>query len=154
MSGFLSSGIEPSLIHAIEIQVRRLDKVVTVYDPVYREPVSTGGPTYKAIETVLGQVKWFSKEDLGPTPGGNDDESDGYFLMLKSDVDDLAGGAFQIGDKVVNMDGTNYINDPLYIVQPFKSGHYTAEAKLYKFFFRKRDKVAAKVEAGTRSATR
>lgn len=148
MSGFLSSGIAPSLVHAVDVVLQRLDKTTTIYDPIYREPISESGPTYKAAETVLAQIKWRSREDIVPTPGGNDDVTDGYILMLDEDVQALVDGPFKVSDKILSIDGRDYSNDPLFIVEPMRAGHYR-EGRLWKFWFAKRDKVQGPYKKGT-----
>lgn len=144
--GLLLTGIEPNLIHAVDMEIQRLDLATTVYDPIFREPVAQSGPTYAAAEAVVAQIHWHALENQGTTQAGDDDVTDGWITMLKSEVDELVGGPFKRGDKIVTVDGKDFSADPLFIVEPFRAGHY-ATAKLYKFYFVKRDKSIGTAKA-------
>lgn len=135
MSGFVSPGRTPNLIHAVTVKVERLDAETTLYDDVYREP--TADAKYKPVETVRAQIHWKEMEELVASPMGNDIMADGWITMRQVEIAAMADGPFKQGDRIIEIDGVSYAEDPLYIEQPFKAGHYTT-AKLWRFFFRSR----------------
>lgn len=136
--GFLSTGIEPSLIHAIDIRIERLDRGTTTWDPVFGEPdPSGGGKVYLPPVDVLAQIHWSKFDFQHPGPGGDDPMADGHITMLRSDVDALADGPFKKGDRIIMLDGDDRSPCPLYFIEPSKAGHYRT-AKLWKFEFLRR----------------
>lgn len=147
--GFLSIGIEPSLIHGVDVVVERLDLATTLFDDVYREIQDGAAPTYLDPITVLAQVKYKAMERMAAAAGGDDAMADGYILMLRRDVDDLLGGPLKYGDKITAVDGQDFASDPLFVVELARSAIYRS-SHLWKFFFSRRHRsfAAAKREEG------
>lgn len=134
MPDFLSSGIEPSLIHAVEVEIQRLDAETTMYDDDFREP--TVQAQYKAAQTVTCQIHWVSFDKMNMDRGGDLKEYDGWLTFRKSDFEDIEGGLFKKSDKIISVDGESV---ELYIQTPDRKGHYR-EAKLVRFFFKDRNR--------------
>ncbi|GAB1376889.1 hypothetical protein MASR1M48_17410 [Lactococcus petauri] len=134
MGDFLSSGIEPSLIHAVEVQIQRLDVNNTMYDDVFREPSVQA--QYKPVQTIICQIHWVAFEKMNMDRGGDLKDFDGWITMRKSDFEDIEGGLFKKSDKIISVDGEPM---ELYIQTPDRKGHYT-EAKLVRFFFKDRNR--------------
>lgn len=139
MSGFIDIGIEPSLIHPVDVVIERLDLVTTVFDPTYREVVAAGVPNYLAPVTVKAQIKYKPMERAEPASGGVDVKADGYIMMLRTDVEDILGGPLKFGDKLTSVDGEDFSGNPLYIVELKRTGTYQT-SRLWKFSFSRRAK--------------
>lgn len=141
MTGFLSSGIEPSLIHAVEITLRRIDLSTTDYDDDLREP--TGVVQFKAPEIVTGQIHWISETDRRKMgAGGDDPEIEGWLTFRRSDINDLPLGKFKKSDIIIKVDDDeddplDFSDDPLVIDKIDNKGHYT-RSKLIRYFFKRR----------------
>ncbi len=140
MSGFLSSGICPSLIHAVDIKIERIDYEETFQDDIYREPVAAGGERYKDPEEVLAQIHWGVQAEIAQAPGADDETHDGHITMTVEDVEDLENGPFKKGDRIIEVDGVSYAEDPLYIEEPRPQGHYATKS-LWFFFFKTRSET-------------
>lgn len=133
MSGFLSEGIQPSLIHAVDVKIQRLNKEVTNYDDDFREPAVQA--QYKAPEEVICQVHYVDFDKMNMDRGGDLADADGWLTFLKADLDEMAGGYFKKSDKIVEIDGQPV---EFYIQDIDRKGHYR-EARLIKFYFKDRD---------------
>lgn len=143
MTGFLSSGLEPSLIHAVEITLQRADFSTTDYDDDLREPTSE--LQLMAPETIVGQIHWIAETDkrrMGP--GGDDPEIAGWITLRHSDLEDLPSGLgkFKKSDRIISVDDDgeklDFSNEPLVINSIDHKGHYT-RSKLIRYFFKRRD---------------
>lgn len=139
---FISTGIEPNLIHAVEIVVERVDFASTVYDDTFRE-AATETVAYGEKVTIDAQVHWGSdskqsiEKRMKMDEGGDDERTDGWITLLRSQVEELVGGKFKKGDRIVKIDGEDISADPLYIEAETRRGQYTG-FKLYKYQFAKR----------------
>ena len=136
MPNFLSSGIKPSLIHAVDVTIQRLDTESTAYDDDFREP--TGEPQYKAAQDVVCQIHWVDHNKMKMIPGGDDPEFDGWLTFRTEDFDDIDGGEFKKSDKIIAVDG-QVLQHPLYIQEPKPQGHYRT-SRLKMFYFEDRKK--------------
>jgi len=130
----ISSGIIPSLIHGVDVEIQRLDTLSTVYDPEFREPV--GDAQYSANEKVFAQVHWDKESEMSAVAAGDDEITMGWLTMRKIDLDDIVKGAFKKSDKIVLIDGVAPTR-PLFIKDLARKAQYT-EFKLVKFFFFRR----------------
>ncbi len=139
--GFLSNGIEPSLIHCVEIEIQRLVPAETNYDPVFREAVDNA-KVYSDPIVILAQIHWQSDEELIASQGGSDPKAAGWITMLarQFDDDEIPGGPFKTGDRIMKVDAEDYSDNPLYIVQPKKAGQYGTQ-HLRKFLFSSRQET-------------
>ncbi len=141
MNGFISSGIEPSLIHAQDITIRRIDLSTTIYDDDLREP--TGEVQYMAAEIVFAQIHWVSptnRRKMGAA--GDDPEIEGWITLRKSDLEDVVLGGFKKSDQIIKVEGDDgevddFGDDPLIIDKIDYKGHYTS-GKLIRYFFKRR----------------
>lgn len=147
MANFLSSGIEPSLIHGVDMEIERVSLTDTVFDPIFNEPVGQGGPQYDARETILAQIHWQQSDELVASTGGDDAQTKGWITMLRSHVDELPKGAFKKGDRIVKVDGNSYEANPLYLVEIRRAAQYRTQ-KLWKFFFVTRQETTPAVRTG------
>lgn len=136
MPNFLSNGIKPSLIHASDVVLQRLNTESTDYDDDFREP--TGEPQYEDAQTVLCQIHWVDHNKMKMSPGGDDSEYEGWLTFRTEDFDDIPGGEFKKSDKIISIDG-EILNHPLYIQEPQRKGHYgTSRLKMFYFEDRQR----------------
>lgn len=136
---FLSSGIEPSLIHAVEVMIKRIDHSTTAYDDDFREPVNSE-PEYKDPQEVLCQVHYEKFDRMNMKSGGDDpmsknEEYDGWLTFRTSDFEDIEGGIFKKGDRIIMVDEEEV---DFAIEHIDRKGHYRT-AKLIKLFFKKRE---------------
>lgn len=142
MTGFLSGGIEPSLIHAQDITIQRADFSTTDYDDDLREP--TGDVQFMEPEIVFAQIHWISETDKRKMgPGGDDPQIAGWITLRRSDLEDIPLGGFKKSDKIIKVEGLDgveddFSNEPLVIDSIDSKGHYTT-SKLIRYFFKRRD---------------
>lgn len=121
----------PNLIHSVPVEIQRMERAVTVLDPVAREPVrqvwrNDGGPGTGAPLSLEAQVNWNDGHIAKPTfpPGGVEEEWKGYLLFRVVDL--VAAGvateesdgtliiAIVRGDRIVRI-GRRTVN--LYVLQ-------------------------------------
>lgn len=139
MPNFLSGGIDPSLIHGVDVVLQILSLTATQFDDVYREASTPDGKVYESSVTVLGQMHWVD-QDNGPTgPAGDDEMFSGWITMLRRDWEAMPV-KIKKGDRIVQVDAQDYSEDPLYIEAVRYKGYY-AEPKLIKLLFRARSEV-------------
>lgn len=124
----------PNLLHPVPCDVEPLNRVATIQDDDYREPVqnSERGP----LTTVPGQIKWGHDEKLMPTKPGAEQKSDGYVLFRLRDLS-AQGLTIKQNDRIVRM-GT--ISTDVYVVMLRYEGHYPDQGgpSLVKAFFKDR----------------
>ena len=130
----------PNLIHPIPVEITPLLRQNTIVDDDYREEVQT--VAYGATTTVVGQIKWTADNRLRTTRAGNEDESGGYILFRRVDLDaaGLSDSPKQ-GDRILAYgSGTGRREVDVYVVRTRPEGHYPDQGgySLIKAFFRDR----------------
>lgn len=121
----------PRLLHAVDIIVERIDRASTLYDDDAREPISQA--ERKTSITIPGQVKWASQYSLEMTKAGARENSSGYVLFRKVDLD-TAGVTLQDNDRIAKM---GHVECDLYVDRMEWCGHYADQGgpALLKAFF-------------------
>jgi len=83
----------PNLIHPIPVEIRRMERAVTVLDPVAREPVrqvwrNEDGPGTGASLSLVAQVNWNDGQIAVPTypAAGVEENWKGYLLFRVVDL--------------------------------------------------------------------
>lgn len=83
----------PNLIHPVPVTIQRMERAVTIVDPVAREPVrqvwrNDSGPGTGASLSLEAQVNWNDGHIAKPTfpPGGAEEEWKGYLLFRVVDL--------------------------------------------------------------------
>ena len=128
----------PRLLHPVPVEVEQLDRVETIVDEDYREPVQQAvrGPR----KTVPGQIKWTFDDQLRATLVGAEQEAQGYILFRRRE---LRAASLEIkqGDRFVKIGtGANAVLVDLYVVGLRYEGHYPDQGgpALVKAFFKDR----------------
>lgn len=109
----------PRLLHPIDVVISRITKGTTIYDDDTREPISQ--PDRADNITIKGQVKWREQYALSPKKGGVEENSLGYVLLRKYDMDELS---FTIarGDQIAKIGN---IDTDVYVTKLEWCGHYS-----------------------------
>lgn len=128
----------PNLIHPVPVKIQRINRAVTIMDPVAREPVRQlwkdgEGPGTGTTTELVAQVSFLDgkigKPDL--EPGGPAEHTTGYLLFRYVDLiaagvaTDNGDGTITVGivrgDRIVQI-GTRVVN--LYVHHFKDVGHY------------------------------
>jgi len=101
--------VQPNLIHPIPVIIQRMERAITVLDPVAREPVrqiwrNDSGPGTGASIQLVAQVNWNEGTIARPTfrAGGVEEAWRGYLLFRIFDLV-LAGVATEVADGTVEV---------------------------------------------------
>ena len=130
----------PNLIHPVPVEIEPIDRTATHVDPDYREETQT--VAYGARTVVPGQILWSADNRLQPTRAGSEDESDGYVLFRRVDLN--AAGLVDSpkqGDRFVAYgSGIGRREIDVYVVRVRPIGHYPDQFgySMIKAFFRDR----------------
>jgi len=108
----------PNLLHPVPIIIRLIEQAETFFDEDTREPVQM--MARKPTVTLDAQVRWPRSKDADPSMAGRVDESRGYVLLRKIDLDN-ASVSISIGDNIIKV-GT--IDHDLYVNELEPLGHY------------------------------
>lgn len=132
----------PNLIHPTLVVIERINTAATIQDPDYEEPVQVVDRSNQV--TVLGQPKWRADKRLDAKAYGPDEESDGYVLFRRIDLQAAGVDDINRGDRFISIGiGANLREVDLYVTSIRPEGHYTDQggASLLKAFFRGRHPV-------------
>jgi len=121
----------PRLLHAVPCVIERIDRASTIYDDDAREAISQA--QRKPPVTIPGQVKWASQYSLEMTKAGARENSNGYVLFRKVDLD-KAGVTLQDNDRIAKM---GHVECDLYVDRMEWTAHYADQGgpSLLKAFF-------------------
>lgn len=108
----------PRLLHPVPIVLKQSDKDNTFHDPQAREPIQI--VKRKPTVTVPGQVLWKKQYRATPSKTGIVENSDGYILFRKVDLD-VQGLTLSIQDRITKM---GHVETDVYIVSLEWVSHY------------------------------
>ena len=113
----------PRLMHPIIIAIEPLNRVATIVDDDFREPIQQGN---RAIRySIPGQVKWGGDDQAKASNLGSESESDGYVLFRFVDLRNAGINVVKQGDRFVSMgSGANKQDIDVYVVKIQQMGHY------------------------------
>jgi hypothetical protein len=133
--------MQPRLLHPIPIGIETLQRLETIVDEDYREPVSYAARATKV--TVNGQPHWTIDDRFRQTLIGPEQESTGYILFRTIDLK-LAGiPELENGDRITSIGvGIHAIDVDFYVIGLRMTGHWPDQggATLVKAFFRDRSR--------------
>lgn len=109
----------PRLLHSVVIEIQQIDRTGTFQDDDAREPVQI--VKRNITKQLPGQVKWGSQYNLEPTKVGPTENSDGYVLFRKVDLDSQSI-TLKSQDRIIKM---GHVETDVYIVNFEWIGHYT-----------------------------
>ena len=109
----------PNLIHPVLCTIQPLDRVTTLMDMEFREPL----PSERRLANVViqAQVRWFGMSERHRENVGGSQVSKGYLLFRLKDLTD-SGYSPKVGDLVLHMGSQTNIN--MYLESFEDRGHY------------------------------
>lgn len=128
--------MKPRLIHPVKVKICNVDKVETLYDEDFGEPISSDGVSGGDVIfgdpiDMLAQVRYFKRETIEEIAAGFQNIGDGYLIVYKEDFTKISVNA-----KITEIDGevVDY-----YVIDTPPLAHYNS-SNLRKIIFKSKDK--------------